>query len=130
MTESRSIRVLLVDDNPSVLRACARLLTKQGYAVTAVESAEAGLATLTGVTCDAILTDFMMPRMTGIDLLSKIRVRSPSIRRILMSTRDVPGIADYHATGLVHAFLTKPLDVACLVAALRPTDSSGSKNGH
>jgi CheY-like chemotaxis protein len=112
-------RVLLVEDYPLARSASVRVL-RSTYEVTAVASGEQALAALQPAAFDVLLTDFQMPAMTGIELLEIVRLRMPRLRRVLMSGGSVPGILAYAATGLVHAFLYKPFDLAAARDALEP----------
>jgi CheY-like chemotaxis protein len=118
--EPYRLRLLLVDDEPPSRNAITRLLTKH-FALTAVDSAEEALACFDAGAFDLVLTDYRMPSMTGIELLEQLRVRDPHGRRLLMSASSVPGLHHYIASGLVEAFLTKPLDSKSVLTVLRRT---------
>ena len=83
----RRYRVLVVDDEPAVLRALARELRRH-YQVTACSSATEALERLDdGEPFDAIVTDVMMPGTTGIELYEKIERRSPQVaQRVVFTT--------------------------------------------
>ncbi|NOT06734.1 MAG: response regulator [Gemmatimonadales bacterium] len=78
-------RVLLVDDEPIVLRAAAAALKQQGHTVTAVVGAAEALEALAAHPSgfDVLLTDQSMPRMTGIVLAEEVRARYPGLPIIL-----------------------------------------------
>ena len=112
-------RLLLVEDYPLARSASVRVL-RSAFQVTAVESGEQALGWLRPGAFDVLLTDFQMPAMTGLELLEIVRVRDPQLRRVLMSGAPVPGMLGHLATGLVHAFLYKPFDLAAARDALDP----------
>ncbi|MBK6685750.1 MAG: HDOD domain-containing protein [Deltaproteobacteria bacterium] len=103
------MRVLLVDDELRVVEGLNRML----YAIAPdweVETASSGaeaLARLAEVTCDVVISDMMMPLMSGAELLEKVRERHPSAARIILS-----GQTDRHASmrvlNVAHQFLDKP----------------------
>ena len=97
-------RVLVVDDEPSVLKTAAALLSSRGYEVlTAADGFEA-LVQLRQSLPDAIISDLNMPNMSGFELLSVIRRRFPHIPVIAFSG-DYNGAAPQ---GLIcDAFFTK-----------------------
>ncbi len=101
--------VLLIDDDPDVLKALADWLDRVGYAaVTATDGVE-GLAQLrAGLHPSAIVLDLLMPRMDGWTFLSRLRAdpERADTRVIVASatTRDFPPGAD--------AWLSKPFDPA------------------
>lgn len=110
--------VLLVDDTAEILRSVCRLFRRQGFEVVARESAESAAEALASTTFDAILTDHDMGGHDGVWLLRLAQAAQPSARRVLTSGRDIPGIDDLIADGLVHSFLAKPVDETELVEAV------------
>jgi CheY-like chemotaxis protein/anti-sigma regulatory factor (Ser/Thr protein kinase) len=77
--------VLVVDDSPIDRRLAGALLTKRGYAVTYASDGRDALAKIKGVRPDAVVTDLMMPEMTGLELVEAIRRDHPSIPVVLMT---------------------------------------------
>lgn len=69
MTDMKKGRILIVDDEPEVLNSLEEFLIESGYQVSAYTSAKKALETLRAQEFDLILTDLIMPEMTGIDLL-------------------------------------------------------------
>jgi two-component system NtrC family sensor kinase len=82
-------RILLVDDEASVLRIMQRSLQRGGYHVDAVSSATAGLEMLASARYDLVLCDIRMPKMSGSDFYSVIGLRYPEMRpRVIFTTGD------------------------------------------
>ncbi len=111
--------ILLVDDEPNICRALARSLKRDAYAVlTANEPAE-GLAILKQHRVDLVISDHLMPNMTGIEFLTLVRDRHPDVMRLLLT-----GHADMETAiraineGQIYRFLTKPWDDDALKATL------------
>jgi CheY-like chemotaxis protein len=116
----KRLSILLVEDYPLARSASVREL-RGAFDVTAVASGEDALAHLHHPGAfHAVLTDFQMPAMTGIELLEIVRLRDPHLRRVLMSAAPVIGIDGYLAIGLVQAFLAKPFALRAARAALVP----------
>jgi nitrogen-specific signal transduction histidine kinase/CheY-like chemotaxis protein len=79
-------RILLVDDEPLVRATSAAVLEDLGYHVTEAESAIDALALLDGgLAVDLLLTDHLMPRMTGTDLAREVRRRLPRMKILIIS---------------------------------------------
>lgn len=76
--------ILVVDDDPAVLRSIASLLS-QDYEVVACSSAEEAIAHVSRNAVDAVLTDIRMPTLSGMELLDQIRRILPDIPIILMT---------------------------------------------
>jgi CheY-like chemotaxis protein len=108
-------RVLLVEDNPLVRGAAVRAL-KRYFALTTAASGEEALGRFRSGAFDAVVTDYQMPAMTGIELLEQIRLLDPRVRRVLVTAANIPGLAGYIGTGIVEQCWFKPID---LLTALR-----------
>jgi len=84
MTEE-NISILIIDDEPSILKSLQGILIDEGYRVLLAESGQKGLDILEGREIDVVLLDAWMPDMNGMDTLKKIKERSPEINIILTS---------------------------------------------
>lgn len=78
-------RILVVDDEPTVRRACVRALTRRDYDVYAVESGPDALALLRAESFDLLLTDIKMPGMDGLELLRLAREVDPSLLAVILT---------------------------------------------
>jgi CheY-like chemotaxis protein/anti-sigma regulatory factor (Ser/Thr protein kinase) len=106
-------RVLLVDDDDQVRRLTERMLRNGGYDVRAAASGPAALAELRKTTFDILLTDMVMPGMSGRDLAREVVRDYPEIRVVFMSGYD-PG-----TPVPAWQFIEKPFDRQTLLARLR-----------
>jgi DNA-binding NtrC family response regulator len=111
-------RVLLVDDEPAVLRAYGRVLASLPVQLKTAASAADALAEVDAHGSDIVITDHDMPGQSGVWLLQEVRARLPGTKRILMSGRDIHDIEKHLASGLVHRFLAKPIDPQTLRASV------------
>ena len=73
-------KILLVDDDPGLLRLLSIRLRAEGYEVDAVDSAQNALARLPRFAPDLVITDLRMDKMDGIGLLKELQTRSPGLR--------------------------------------------------
>jgi CheY-like chemotaxis protein len=87
--------VLLVDDEDAVRASTADMLIDLGYRVEEAVSAEAALALLNaGTRPDLLITDHLMPGMTGVELVRAVRERYPDVLALIVSGyAEVEGIA-------------------------------------
>jgi two-component system, cell cycle sensor histidine kinase and response regulator CckA len=84
---THAAELLLVEDEPLVRGAVRKILEKAGYTITAVDSAPAAItefATRHG-RFDLVITDMVMPGMSGAELIRELRERNPELRAIIMS---------------------------------------------
>ena len=80
-----NINILLVDDNKDGLVVRKSLLEEMGYHVEVSRSPEEALKLISASRFDLIVTDYKMPRMSGTELIERIRKLDPSARVILLS---------------------------------------------
>jgi CheY-like chemotaxis protein len=109
--------VLLVDDNSDVREITAILLNDLGYTVIEAESGPAVLAQLeSGTTADLLIVDFAMPGMSGLEMVTKARVKWPGLKAIFVTGyADAPHISDLL---LGEAVIKKPYSVTDLETAI------------
>ncbi|GGG63054.1 hybrid sensor histidine kinase/response regulator [Paenibacillus radicis (ex Gao et al. 2016)] len=120
--DGNEFRVLVVDDDPVNLQVLINLLTLEQYEVTAVSGAEEALASLAGAqSFDLVITDWMMPGMSGLELCRSIRERFmlSELPVLLLTARSRP---DDIRTGFeagINDYLSKPVDAGELKARVR-----------
>jgi DNA-binding NtrC family response regulator len=78
-------RLLIVEDEDTLCRSLQRVFAKEGYEVDIADSAESAFLLLEGKTYDLIITDIILPGISGIELLSKYRKKNPSQKVIIMT---------------------------------------------
>jgi len=103
-------KILLVDDDPGLLRLLSIRLRAEGYDVEAVESAHKALATLNRFTPDLVITDLRMDKMDGIGLLKELQTRSPGLRVVIITAHGTIPDAVVATQSGAFGFLTKPID--------------------
>ncbi|MCZ8146507.1 MAG: ATP-binding protein [Roseomonas sp.] len=113
-------RILLVEDEPPLLRLAARALRGAGFNVLTASSAEEALELLEGdgpVPC-ALVSDVVMPGLDGLGLAAQLRARYPALPVLLVSGYSEAALSrDLAAEGI--RLLPKPYGLADLVAELR-----------
>ncbi len=106
----REGRILLVDDDPGLLRLLSIRLRAEGYDVEAVESAPKALGVLNRFVPDLVITDLRMDEMDGIGLLKELQTRSPGLRVVIITAHGtIPDAVTATQHG-AFGFLTKPVD--------------------
>jgi two-component system response regulator GlrR len=103
-------KILLVDDDPGLLRLLSIRLRAEGYEVEAVESAELALAVLHRFRPDLVITDLRMDKMDGIGLLKELQRRSPGLRVLIITAHGTIPDAVVATQSGAFGFLTKPID--------------------
>ena len=121
MTETTTTarkNILVVDDDPDLLRLLQIRLTAAGYAVTAAESAERALAHLSVVRPRLVVTDLRMSGMDGMALFESIRAVNPALPVIILTAHGTIPDAVAAVNRGVFGYLTKPFDAKALLAEI------------
>ena len=103
-------KILLVDDDPGLLRLLSIRLRAEGFDVEAVDSAHKALGSLSSFGPDLVITDLRMDKMDGIELLKELQTRSPGLRVVIITAHGtIPDAVTATQHG-AFGFLTKPID--------------------
>jgi len=78
-------RLLIVDDEESVRSALRNALEADGYSIAEAADGATALTLLQSEPCEVVISDHMMPGLSGIDFLKLVRVRHPSVVRIMLT---------------------------------------------
>jgi DNA-binding NtrC family response regulator len=101
--------ILVIDDEPNILKTVRTNLELEGYHVEVAGSAGLGLAKVAESEIDLVLLDVMMPGESGLELLPKLRVASPETVVVMMSGNATIETAVQATKGGAHDFVEKPL---------------------
>ena len=103
--------ILLVDDEPAVREGLRLTLRPAGYRILEAGSGEQALAVLQAEPVDLIVSDHLMPGMTGLQLLAHVRDRFPDTARIMLTGHaDLDTAVRAINEGEIYRFLSKPCD--------------------
>jgi len=121
-------RVLIVEDEDIVRRLADRLLRNAGYAVTSVTSAQTALELVKAGPSDfdLVLTDVIMPGMSGPDLVAQIRVYAPRMKVLFMSGYADNMIAQHGIIDETIRFIGKPFTAPELTRKVRAVLEDGA----
>ena len=124
--------ILIIDDEEEVARALRRVLERAGFAVTTATGSSEGVGAFERQPADLVITDIIMPKMHGIDLIRTIRSGRPATRIIAISGGGNFGPLQYQPEAITtsaylaaatqagaDAVLTKPFDKEDLLATVR-----------
>lgn len=113
--------ILLVDDDPTILKVTARMLEAQGYVLLRASSPSEAIliADEHGTTIHLVLTDMMMPDMNGPDLAKALVSRRPQLKRLFMSGYGADVIGPQGVLDGRVSFVEKPFTRNELAAKVR-----------
>ena len=109
MKEDQRSRILIVDDEENVLNSLKRILKHENYDTFLAHDAMEALNLLEHEKIDLVLADYLMPEMTGNELLDRIRVLYPDTFRLVLSGKaDLNNAIEAINKGQIYRFITKP----------------------
>ena len=111
MAAEPSANILVVDDSEAVCKALRDVLTVSGYAVRTAPSGERALQIMETAQMDLIITDLKMSGMSGIQLLKKVKEKSPSLPVIILTGfGDMDSVIEAMRSGVAD-YLKKPFSI-------------------
>jgi two-component system, NtrC family, response regulator GlrR len=115
----RKARILVVDDDPGLLRLLTIRLRAENYEVEPMENGVQALAAASRFRPDLVISDLRMDQLDGIGLLKELQVRWPGLKVILLTAHGtIPDAV--HATQMgAFGFLTKPVEKQELLAQVQ-----------
>lgn len=126
----RSVRVLIVDDEPSICKALGMALTHAGYEIITAKSGEAAFTVIDTERLDVLLIDLRIPDMRGDVIFEYAAGVQPNLREhTLFMTGDISDQAFELIAACRCNFIRKPFDLSVMldaVAALSPREQAKS----
>ncbi|MEA5190602.1 two-component system response regulator GlrR [Enterobacter hormaechei] len=118
MTSRKPAHLLLVDDDPGLLKLLGMRLVSEGYSVVTSESGQEGLKVLSREKIDLVISDLRMDEMDGLQLFTEIQKQQPGMPVIILTAHgSIPDAVAATQQG-VFSFLTKPVDKDALYKAI------------
>lgn len=111
--------ILIVDDEESNVRSLEKIFAKEGWRVLAATSGREGLELARGGDVDVVLTDMMMPAMSGVELLRAVKTVSPDVEVVLMTAYGTVETAVEAMKDGAYDFVEKPLKKLAITRCLR-----------
>ena len=112
---------MLVEDEPQVRRVCALTLRRLGYEVVVADDEQHAIKICASSerTLHAVLTDVVMPHISGVALVERLRVLRPGLKVLFMSGYTDRRIGDASTLAASAAFINKPFTPDSLGKQLR-----------
>ncbi|MGH9716006.1 MAG: response regulator [Candidatus Acidiferrales bacterium] len=121
LASSRRVRVLVVDDEPTITDTLVEILNGEGFDAMSASNAEAALASLRKFAPDVIISDVVMPGMNGVEFGVRVRSLLPRCRILLFSgqTATVDLLRDARKHGHEFEIVPKPIKPQTLISMIR-----------
>jgi DNA-binding response OmpR family regulator len=111
--------VLIVEDDPSILRGLQMNLGLEGFRTVCAHDGDEGLTLARSHKPDVILLDLMMPKLSGIDVIKRLRVDDPDTPVIVLSAKDQEGDKVLALSLGADDYVTKPFSIVEVIARIR-----------
>lgn len=111
-------KILIVDDEKSIRRTLGEFLREAGYAVVEAENAEVALGWLSEAAFDVVVSDIILPRINGVELLRRIQEVSPLVQVVMMTGEPTVETATESLRAGAVDYLFKPINKAAILRAV------------
>jgi FixJ family two-component response regulator len=115
---SEKFMISVIDDDESFRTALVGLLCSLGYKAQGFSSAVEFINSGEKGSCDCIITDYCMPKMSGLDLIQLLTARGSTVPVIMVTGRPEPGLEAKAAAGGAVCLLMKPFEDDALIGYL------------
>jgi CheY-like chemotaxis protein len=115
---NKTINILIVDDDPMVVRLFTLILSREGYVVHGATSGAQALALLGKQPIDIMLTDYSMPEMNGVELIRETRKAYPNLIIFMVTAYSSEYLGKYGSEEGVQKVLAKPVSRDSLLSHL------------
>ena len=115
-------RLLLIEDDASLRRMLAQMLTRVGFTVSEARNGRVAIKVLTETPIDIVVTDMIMPEMEGVETIRFLRREYPAIKIVAISGGGISSAESYLEIAKkigAHRTLAKPFMPDELMAAIR-----------
>ena len=120
LTQPERVRVLIVDDEPSMTETLAELLGACGYEVSPTTNPEEALAWTADRFYEVALVDLVMPGMSGLELAERLYERSPETQVVIVTgNEDIESVRAGLHVGVYDYLLKGGLNLGALEAVVR-----------
>ncbi len=127
----KKLRILLVDDEPSIVKMVSKRLETEGFEVTVAMDGQEGLEKVKALGPDLVVLDLMLPKLDGYKVcrLLKFDDRTRSIPILIFTARSQVENATLATECGADAYLTKPFTAPVLLAKIRELLEAAGRAG-
>ncbi len=116
---TNQLRILIVDDEPAILRFLRPSLATQGYIVSEAKDGHSALEAIRRKSADVVVLDLGLPDMDGLDIIRQLREGGETLPIIVLSSRETEGVKVKALDLGADDYVTKPFGIDELLARIR-----------
>lgn len=114
-------KIMVVDDEPNMLKLFQTILGKEGFAISTAASGTEALSLLNQETYDFVISDLLMPKVSGIDLMKEVKIHHPDLPFIVITAHGSIGSAVDAMKAGAFDYLTKPFRKDAIMLVINKT---------
>jgi two-component system probable response regulator PhcQ len=119
LKEEAMSRIMLVDDEPHILKALERLLHRSDHEVEVYQDPQQALKRFHTATFDLVVSDYRMPGMDGVAFLKEVKTLQPDVMRLILSAYgDLDALKSAINEAEIYRFISKPWNDFELTSAI------------
>ncbi|HLD29060.1 MAG TPA: response regulator, partial [bacterium] len=122
-------RLLLVDDEPEILKTLSEILKSEGFRISTADKGAEAVARLREEDIDLVILDYKMPDMNGLEVAAKIKEMKSGLPIVMLTGAPSVELAVQAMKGGINDFLTKPVDVPNLLKILQKNIKRKEESG-
>jgi DNA-binding NtrC family response regulator len=102
------VTIVVVDDEPSIVRMCVQVLQSKGHTVNGFTKAADALAHLTATPTELLVVDYKMPELTGLEFIKKAWQVRPGMRVVMITAHGTREVMSKASESGVQTIVLKP----------------------
>jgi DNA-binding NtrC family response regulator len=102
------VTIVVVDDEPGIVRMCVQVLTSKGHTVNGFTSAEEALTHLASAPADVLVVDYKMPELTGLEFIRRAWEVRPGVRVVMITAHGTREVMTKATESGVQTIVLKP----------------------
>jgi DNA-binding NtrC family response regulator len=122
------MKIVVVDDEPTIVLMCRRVLESQGHAVQGFTDVRTALARLEAEAADLLVVDYKMPELNGIEFVRRVWAVRPGLRVVMITAHGTREVIEQATQSGVKTVVLKPFTPSELAqgvaAAVADTDAA------
>ena len=128
------MRIVVVDDEPTIVLMCRRVLESQGHAVQGFTDVQTALAQLEAEAADLLVVDYKMPELNGLEFVQRVWAVRPGLRVVMITAHGTREVMEQATRSGVKTVVLKPFTPSELAqgvaAAVAGTDAAPGAPAH
>ena len=120
--------IVVVDDEPAIVRMCVQVLRSKGHTVHGFTRADEALGHLTDEVADLLVVDYKMPELTGLDFIQRAWTLRPGVRVVMITAHGTRELMAKASESGVQTVVLKPFTPAELAEGVAKAASEAEPN--